>query len=117
VEVTVRVVNTGARAGTDVVQLYARDDVASVARPDQLLVGFERVALAPGEASTVTFVVDPSRLAFYDPDMRFVVEPGDFTFSVGASALDIRQQRTVTLTGDVSEWQQRSIVPTVVTAR
>jgi beta-glucosidase len=117
VTISLDVTNTGARDGEEVVQLYARDDVASVARPDRVLVGFARVPLAPGEARRVSFEVHPSRLASYDPAMRFVVEPGDFTFSVGASALDIRQQRTVTLAGDVTEWQQRSIVPTAVTVQ
>jgi beta-glucosidase len=111
-------VNTGARAGTDVVQLYARDDVASVARPDQLLVGFARVALAPGEASTVTFVVDPSRLAFYDPDMRFVVEPGAFTFWVGPGGQDaaVTPPTTINLTGNTVELHQRDVVATTVRA-
>jgi beta-glucosidase len=117
VTISLDVTNTGARDGEEVVQLYVRDDVASVARPDRVLVGFARVPLAPGEARRVSFEVHPSRLASYDPAMRFVVEPGDFTFSVGASALDIRQQRTVTLAGDVTEWQQRSIVPTAVTVQ
>ncbi|MEY2436395.1 MAG: hypothetical protein QOF97_1231 [Acidimicrobiaceae bacterium] len=114
---SVEVTNTGAREGDEVVQLYVRDDVASVARPDRLLVGFTRVALSAGASRTVTFDVHPSRLASYDPEMRFVVEPGDFTFSVGASSGDIRQQRTVTLAGETTEWLQRSIVPTGVTCR
>jgi beta-glucosidase len=114
VTVSLDVTNTGERAGNEVVQLYVRDDVASVARPDRLLVGFARVPLAPGETKAVSFEVHPSRLASYDPEMRFVVEPGDFTFSVGASALDIRRQQTVTLAGPVTEWKQRSIVPTAV---
>ena len=117
ITISLDVTNTGERDGDEVVQLYVRDDVASVARPDRLLVGFARVPLAPAESRTVSFEVHPSRLAFYDPEMRFVVEPGDFTFSVGASALDIRQQRTVALTGTATEWEQRSIVPTITTCR
>jgi beta-glucosidase len=115
VTVALTVRNTGAAAGAEVVQLYARDEVASTARPDRMLVGFARVALAPGAARRVSFTVHPSRLAFYDPAMRFVTEPGAFTFSVGASSADIRAEQTVTLGGTVVEYRQRAIVATRVT--
>jgi len=114
VALSVLVRNTGARAGDEVVQLYVQDQVASVARPDHMLIGFARVALDPEQARTVTFTVHPSRLAFYDPQMRFVVEPGSFRFSVGASATDIRAEQTVELSGDVAEYRQREIVATRV---
>ncbi len=81
--VTVDVANTGDRAATDVVQLYVRDEYARVARPDKQLVGFARVALDPGETRTVRFTVDPTALAYYDEDMRLVVEPGDVRVTVG----------------------------------
>jgi beta-glucosidase-like glycosyl hydrolase len=106
--------NTGARAGDEVVQLYVQDQVASVARPDQLLVGFARVPLDAGQSKRVTFTVDASRLAFYDPQMRFVTEPGAFTFSVGASAADIRAKQSVELGGMVAEYRQRDVVATKV---
>ena len=77
-----------------------RDDVASVARPSRELIGFTRVDLAPGESTTVVFTVPASRLAFYDPAMRRVTEPGTFTFSIGASSADIRTEATVELTGE-----------------
>ncbi|MEN9937248.1 MAG: hypothetical protein RLZZ387_3827 [Chloroflexota bacterium] len=114
VEIAVVVCNSGERAGDEVVQLYAQDLVASVARPDRMLTGFARVALQPGEAQTVTFTVHPSRLAFYDPKMRFVVEPGAFWFGVGASSADIRAEQVVTLGGEVAEYLQREIVATTV---
>lgn len=69
-------------------------------------VGFAKVPLEPGEARAVRFIVDPSRLAFYDPAMRFVIEPGAFTFRVGDASA------TVTLGGDVVEHRQRDIVAT-----
>jgi beta-glucosidase len=106
--------NTGQRAGDEVVQLYVRDQVASVARPDQMLAGFARVPLEPGQARQVTFIVDPSRLAFYDPQMRFVTEPGAFSFCVGASAADIRVEQSIELSGPVAEYRQREIVATKV---
>jgi beta-glucosidase len=108
--VGVTVTNTGARAGEEVVQFYASDLVASVARPGSSLIGFTRLNLRPGNAARVTFDVHPSRLAFYDEDMRFVVEPGLFRFAVGASSSDIRQQAVVELTGPVATYSQRSIV-------
>jgi beta-glucosidase len=114
VEVSLVVRNTGARAGDEVVQLYARDVVASTARPDRLLVGFARVALAPGEARTVRFIVHPSRLAFFDPEMHFVTEPGAFWFGAGASSADIRAEATVELGGGATEYRQREVVATSV---
>jgi beta-glucosidase len=115
VTVSLAVRNTGSRAGDEVVQLYVQDQVASVARPDQMLVGFARVSLEAGQARNVTFCVHPSRLAFYDPQMRFVVEPGMFSFGVGASAADIRAEQIIELSGTVAEYRQREIVATRVT--
>ena len=114
IRVRVVVRNTGARAGDEVVQLYVQDQVASTARPDRQLVGFARVTLEPGQARTVTFTVHPSRLAFYDPQMRFVTEPGGFWFGVGGSSADLPATQTVTLTGDVAEYRQREIIATRV---
>ena len=90
------VTNTGARAGDEVVQLYVRDLVSSVTRPVKELKGFRRVSLAAGEAATVAFDVTPDRLAFYDIDMRFRVEPGEFRLMVGHSSRD-EDLQTVTL--------------------
>ncbi|HJQ85455.1 MAG TPA: glycoside hydrolase family 3 N-terminal domain-containing protein, partial [Candidatus Binatia bacterium] len=101
-DVGLTVHNTGARPGEEVVQLYVRDDVASVARPERELVGFARLSLAPGERRRVHFRVHPSRLAFYDPAMRFVVEPGTFRVLVGASSADVRLQGTATIAGEVA---------------
>jgi beta-glucosidase len=114
VDVTLEVANTGARAGDAVVQLYVRDEVASVARPDRQLVGFARVPLAVGQRRTVRFRIHPSRLAFYDAAMRFVVEPGALRVMVGASSADVRLTQTVTLSGAVSEYRQAAIVDTGV---
>jgi beta-glucosidase len=58
--------------------------------------------------------VHPSRIAFYDPQMRFVTEPGAFTFGVGASSSDIRAEQTVELAGEVTAYRQREIVATQV---
>jgi beta-glucosidase len=111
-ELELTITNTGDRAGVEVVQLYVTDEVASVARPRRRLIGFGRVALTAGESKIVRFWVDPSRLAFYDEAMRFVCEPGAFTFAVAASWHDIRLTSTATLPGDVAEYAQRSIQST-----
>lgn len=84
----VAVTNTGAVAGSDVVQLYGHDVVASVARPVAQLLGYHRVALRPGETTTVTFEVPTTRFAFSDRRMVRVVEPGDVEVWVGAHAAD-----------------------------
>ena len=115
IAVGVTVANTGSRVGEEVVQLYVSDLVASVARPQAGLIGFARARLAPGQAARVTFQIHPSRLAFYDDRMRFVVEPGRFRFAVGASFSDIRQESVVELTGPVASYSQRTVV--AVTSR
>ena len=90
VTVRCRVANTGRRAGDEVVQLYVRDDLASVSRPVKELKGFRRLTLQPGERRTLTFRLSVEQLAFYDRAMRLVVEPGTFTVMVGSSSEDIR---------------------------
>jgi beta-glucosidase len=82
------VTNTGARPGTEVVQMYIRDRVSSVTRPVKELRGFKKVSLNPGEKVEVQLEIAPESLAFYDIDMRYVVEPGEFTIMVGTSSRD-----------------------------
>jgi beta-glucosidase len=84
--VSVTVTNTGARAGSEVVQMYIRDRVSSVTRPVKELKGFAKVFLEPGEATSVSLEITPESLAFYDIDMNSVVEPGDFAIMVGTSS-------------------------------
>jgi len=86
VDVSVDVENVGWRPGDEVVQLYVRDLVASVARPVQELEGFERVTLGPGERKTVRFALGPDQLGFFDREMKWVVEPGTFRVRVGTSS-------------------------------
>jgi beta-glucosidase len=85
-----RVKNTGSRAGDEVVQLYIRDVLASVARPIMELRGFERVRLLPGEEKEVAFRLGPDHLRMLDADMKWVVEPGAFRVMIGSSSKDIR---------------------------
>lgn len=90
VSITCRITNTGTRAGDEVVQLYLRDVLASVARPIMELRRFERIHLKPGESREVTFRLTPDDLRLLDSDMKWVVEPGVFRVLVGASSKDIR---------------------------
>jgi len=97
----VRVSNTGDRTGTDVVQLYARDLVASVTRPVAQLVAYRRVTVEPGESVTVTFQVPSSRLAFTGRDGRRIVEPGAVELWVGPSCAQRDAEARIELTGAV----------------
>ncbi len=87
--------NTGARDGDEVVQLYLRDVLATVARPMMELAGFTRIALAAGASQRVTFRVSREQLSMLDVDLRRVVEPGTWRIMVGASAKDIRLRREI----------------------
>ena len=78
IQASVDLKNTGKYEATEIVQLYVRDLVGSVVRPVKELKGFQRVTLAPGEVQTVKFELPVSDLAFWNIDMEYVVEPGDF---------------------------------------
>ncbi len=88
ITVSVEIENVGSRAGDEVVQLYIRDVAASVTRPVKELKGFQRVTLRPGEKRSTEFILGTEQLGFYDRDMRFVVEPGEFKMMVGTSSAD-----------------------------
>jgi beta-glucosidase len=93
--VSADVTNTGARTGSETVQMYIRDLVSSATRPMKELKGFHRISLDPGETRTVTFDITPELLAFYDAEMKFAVEPGDFEIMVGNSSRDADLQKLV----------------------
>lgn len=105
--VTVDVVNTGRHAGDEVVQLYARDEEATVARPVLELIGFRRVELAPGERRTVTFRVAAEQLAYTGADYRRIVEPGRVTVWVGRSSDDRPLTTPIELTGPTVTLERR----------
>jgi beta-glucosidase len=86
----VDVTNQGDRVGDETVQLYIRDMVSSVTRPIKELKGFQRVTLQPGETRTVSLPITPDRLAFWNIDMEFLVEPGDFQIMVGPNSRDLQ---------------------------
>ena len=89
---SVTVTNTGAVEGTEVVQLYIRDMVGSIARPVQELKGFERITLKPGESRQVNFTINADLLKFYNKDLNYVCEPGDFDVMVGTNSHDVQHQ-------------------------
>jgi beta-glucosidase len=93
VEVSVDVANTGKRAGDEVVQLYVRDDEASVTRPVIELKKFQRVTLQPGERRTVRFELTPDDLSFWNMEMKRVVEPGTFTIHAGPNSVDLKSAK------------------------
>jgi len=97
VKVLVDVKNTGDRIGDEVVQLYIRDELSSVTRPVKELKDFKRITLKPGEIKTVELKITPEKLKFYDINMDYIVESGEFTIMVGNSSAD-KDLQSITLT-------------------
>ena len=100
VDVSLKVTNTGDIRGDEVVQLYIRDEFASVPRPMKELKGYARVALRPGESREVTFHLPVDQLAFYDLDLNLVIEPGRILVMAGSSSEDIRQMGAFEIVGE-----------------
>lgn len=90
---TVTVTNTGSHDGAEVVQLYIRDLVGSVTRPVKELKGFEKIFLKAGESRKVSFSITPELLKFYNYDLQFVCEPGDFDVMIGGNSRDVKKAR------------------------
>jgi beta-glucosidase len=104
--VMVDVTNTSAVRGDEVVQVYVRDDVASVTRPIKELKGFQRLTFDPRQTRTVSFVLRPIDLAFYDRAMRRVVEPGTFTIMAGGSSATLIEKKLTVVGAPVTITQQ-----------
>jgi beta-glucosidase len=90
VDISLMLTNTGSVAGDEVVQLYIRDEIASVPRPAKELKGYARLRLLPGETKSITFHLPIDQLAFYDRDLNLVIEAGKVTVMLGSSSEDIR---------------------------
>jgi beta-glucosidase len=88
---SVTVTNSGKVKGTEVVQLYIRDLVGSVSRPVKELKGFERITLNPGESRTVDFTISADLLKFYNSDLEYVCEPGDFELMIGTDSENVKR--------------------------
>lgn len=89
VNVSVNVKNTGKYAGEEVVQLYIRDDFASITRPVKELKGFKKLNILPGETKSVEFEITPDMLSFLDINMQSTLEPGTFTVYIGGNSADL----------------------------
>jgi beta-glucosidase len=88
--------NVGNTTGTEVVQLYLRDELASLARPVKSLRDFARITLKPGEETIVQFRLDFEDFYFLKNDLQPIIEPGDFRIMIGSSSKDIRLRSIIT---------------------
>jgi beta-glucosidase len=88
---SVALTNTGKYDGEEVVQLYIRDLVGSITRPMKELKGFQKIKLKAGETKTITFTVGANDLKFYNSDLKFVAEPGDFKLFIGGNSRDVKE--------------------------
>jgi len=89
VTVYVKITNTGHRAGDEVIQLYIRDRISSVTRPVKELKGFRRVHLGAGESARVALIITPNHLSFWDIDMNYRIEKGEFRIMVGNNSVNL----------------------------
>ena len=88
---SVTVTNNSKVDGREVVQLYIRDLVGSITRPVKELKGFQKIELKAGEAKTVSFTIGVNDLKFYNGDLKFVAEPGDFKIFIGGNSRDVKE--------------------------
>lgn len=88
---SVTVTNTGNMTGKEVVQLYIRDLVGTSTRPVKELKGFQKIELKPGEVKTVSFDITVNELKYYNYDLKYVAEPGDFKVFIGGNSRDVRE--------------------------
>jgi beta-glucosidase len=107
--------NTGGVASDEVVQLYVRDPVATIARPVLELRGFKRIELAAGAAKRVTFSLTPDQLAFWSPRGQWLIEAGRIDFWIGASSADLRANGSFDITKTHMGTAPAAALPTRVT--
>jgi beta-glucosidase len=88
---SVNVTNTGTRSGKETVQMYIQDLVGSIARPVKELKGFKQITLQPGETKKVSFTITTNDLKFYNSDLKYNYEPGDFKVFIGANSADVKE--------------------------
>ncbi len=114
VKISCTVRNTGKVSGDEVVQLYIRDEYASLARPVKELKGFKRLTLRPKQKKKITFELHAEQLAFYNKDMELVVEPGKFLVMLGSSSADIKLKTAFNVVGETHVVQKRTVYFTKV---
>ena len=100
IDVSFILTNNGKYSGEEVVQLYIRDEVASVVRPVKELKDFKKIFLQPGESKMVTFKIDKEKLSFYNQKLQWIVELGKFNLMIGSSSEDIRLKKDFELIGN-----------------
>ncbi len=91
VTASVTLTNTGSYEGKEVVQLYIRDVVGSITRPVSELKGFQKISLKPGESTKVSFTITPEDLKFYNYDLKYDWEAGDFEIMIGTNAQTVKK--------------------------
>jgi len=100
IELSLNIFNTGKVTGEEVVQLYLRDKFGSVVRPIIELKDFQKIKLNAGETKTIKFIIDKEKLSFYNNELQWVAEPGDFEVMIGSSSADIRLKSDFELIDD-----------------
>jgi beta-glucosidase len=88
---SVNITNTGKRSGKETVQLYIRDMVGSITRPVKELKGFQQITLQPGESKKVSFTISVDDLKFFNSDLKYGYEPGDFKVFIGTNSEDVKE--------------------------
>ena len=91
IKATVTVTNTGNYDGEETVQLYIQDLVGSVVRPVKELKGFQKIFLKKGESKQVSFTIDIDKLRFYNSQLKYQAEPGDFKIYIGGNSRDLQE--------------------------
>jgi beta-glucosidase len=99
-DVSLIIKNAGKVTGDEVVQLYTCDEYGCVPRPVKELKGFTRITLQPGETHRVIFHLPVNQLAFYDDELKLIVETGTIKLMVGSSSSDIRCEGSVEIVGE-----------------
>ncbi|HEY9362885.1 MAG TPA: beta-glucosidase BglX, partial [Chitinophagaceae bacterium] len=88
---SVNLTNTGTRSGKEIVQLYIRDLVGSITRPVKELKGFQQITLQPGETKKVSFIISVDDLKFYNSDLKYTYEPGNFKVFIGTNSEAVKE--------------------------
>ena len=109
IKISFKIRNVGRIPGDEVAQLYICDEYASLTRPVKQLVGFKRISLKPNEEKSITFVLPVDLLAFYDRNMKLVIEPGVFRVMIGSSSEDIRLLGEFKIIGDKRALTERRL--------
>jgi beta-glucosidase len=114
ISISITVENTGGVASDEVVQLYVRDPVASIARPMLELRGFKRIELAPGARKRITFSLKPEQFAFWSPRGQWLIEAGRIDYWIGASSADLRAKGSFEITRTHTGTAPAAALPTQV---